>query len=366
MALSEKDVDDIRSGRVGHLLERDARTVDWVEQERANQPAPSIDLDIVLTLASTPMTDPDFDAAFELADLSTLQAVLREQNVLLMNRHKIERRIEELQGAVTNDIVATAKRIETARAEDRGGPLVSAGGETVSVLVRKRSIITELQALVKHATQTHFEIGRRLHELQALSERGEFLKALQSDLWGFSPAAAYQHITFYTKCQALPSLRDLAENNYTKAIALFHGLEGEQLESFAKGELPQLAPEEFDAMSVRDLKKELKKLKKDVGTIVKEETKGLIQERDGLIKERDDALARLESPDWKRTKEQATELAKLAEKLNAQAAMLIDTMPKDQPVPIEILFGLETALFRAQTAAQTAWSRFEALKGEEE
>lgn len=246
------------------------------------------------------------------------------------------------------------------------GPPVHSAGEAVPAAIRKKVLTAELQGLVKQSVATHFEIGRRLRELQILSERGEFLKTLQGALWGFSPASAYQHIAFFDKCQALPKLRDMAEGNFTKAIALFNTLESEQLEAFARGELPQLTAEEFDAMSVSELKKELKKLKKDVGTIVKEETKGLVQERDALIKERDTALAQLEAPDWKRSREQAAELAKLVEKVTAQAAVLLDSLPKDQPIPTDVSFGIEAALYRAQTAAQTAWNRFETLKSEEE
>jgi hypothetical protein len=347
-------------------VERDERTIDWVEEDRPNRRQTNIDMDAVLTLASTPMNDPAFNAALANADLPTLQAVLREQHVLMVNREIIADRIHSLQSGHAEPLPSVREMIGTAPTESESGPMVVSAGENVPAAVRKKVLLAELQGLVKQSVATHFEIGRRLTELQALSERGEFLKTLQGPLWGFSPASAYQHINFYEKCQALPRLRDLAEGNFTKAIALFNTLEGEQLEAFARGELPQLTAEEFDEMSVSQLKKELKKLKKDVGTIVKEETKGLVQERDALIKERDAALAQLESPDWKRVREHAAEAAKLAEKLGAQVGVLLDSMPKDQPIPTELSFGIEASLFRAHTAAQTAWSRFEALKGEEE
>jgi hypothetical protein len=250
-------------------------------------------------------------------------------------------------------------------ADSAAGSLVRAD-ESVPAAIRKKVLVAELQGLVKYEVQLRFELGRRLSELQSLTHRGEFLRTLQSDLWGLSPTYAYQHIIFHRKCAAFPAIRDMAERNFTKAIALFSSLEDDQIEAFARGELTELPPDSLDEMSVSELKRELKKFKKDVGQIVKEETKGLVQERDALIKERDDALAQILKPDWKRSRDMAAELAKLAEKVTAQTAILLDSLPKDQPIPSDLSFGIETALYRTQTAAQTAWGRFAALKCNEE
>lgn len=239
------------------------------------------------------------------------------------------------------------------------------GTSNLTAMMRKRQLIVELQSLDELETRAQYESGKRFAELQEICEHGEFLKILSGHLNGKSQRSAYQYIQFYKMCEQVPALA--LEKNFTKAITLRNALkdEGLTIDALNGVDFKEITAEAIDSMSASQLKKEIKRLTREVGDVVKEETKALVQERDQLIKERDEAIAKNDPPNWKATKERALELAKIAEKLGTQTAVMIDMMPGGE-VPTDMVFGIEAALFRAQTAAQTAWERFTRLKESEE
>lgn len=252
-------------------------------------------------------------------------------------------------------------------AVQHGTALAAASSGELAAALRKNRLIVELQALDELETRTQYEKGRRFSELKDLCDHGEFLKVLSDQLQGVSLRSAQEYMRFYKMCEQVPALAGSFEKNYTKAVTLRNALkeEGFTIEALNGPDFQVITPEAIDTMSAAQLKKEIKRLTRDVGEVVKEETKALVQERDQLIKERDEAIAQNDPPSWKTTKERALEVAKIAEKLGAQVAAMLDGMPRSE-VPTDLLFGIDAALFRAQTAAQTAWERFSRLKDPED
>lgn len=160
-------------------------------------------------------------------------------------------------------------------------------GEWVSRESRLQTL--ELQAL--HARNNYvrstLELGQILIEHRDLCrEQGERVTALLDRL-GFTPSHAYQVMRVASTVAQLPSLRDLAERQYSHVLTLIQGADDDLLRQISSGEQKELPIDDIAKMSVRELRSKLRKFTEDFDTEVAKETKAICKERDAVIKDRD-------------------------------------------------------------------------------
>lgn len=162
-------------------------------------------------------------------------------------------------------------------------------GGDLDRMMSERSLITEVQSLLKQQVATAYEIGARVAALKDITDHGRFLTVLSTEFNGMPQRTARNYITFYQRCEQFPKLQGFAESNFSKALTLFNGLEDEELSALEAGEIQvngeTLEMEDIDKMSVRQLKSEIKRLRRPIDDTVKEETRSLEQERNQLIEE---------------------------------------------------------------------------------
>lgn len=174
-------------------------------------------------------------------------------------------------------------------------PTKTLDGEVITREARIGVLTEECVSLVQGVVRTQFELGRRLDELRDLcaatpGERwGKVLEQL-----GIQERTACRWMAISRRIEAFPSLRDFAEKQWSKAVALVEGLSEQDLERVAANEIPLLSRDSLDAMSVRELKATARKLREDVDKVVDEETRGLRKERDGLKKDLDALTAQVQ------------------------------------------------------------------------
>ncbi len=216
--------------------------------------------------------------------------------------------------------------IEPANTDLAGVPAAAMAGVVESgatELIRRDARIAilteETRGLLHQAVMTHFEIGKRLLEMRELAEEKRWLASL--DELGIQPLWAQRHMQVARKIEAMPKLRDLAEQSFHKALALIQSTDDATLEEITAGDVPLLTLERVDGMSVRELKKEIKRLTDDKDQVVQEETQVLQAEIDNLVKERDGLQAEHQS-DAKTAHDTARELRATVQTLANQARAL--------------------------------------------
>ncbi len=107
---------------------------------------------------------------------------------------------------------------------------------------------------------------------------------------GMSSSSAYEHIAVAQTVQQFPALKDLAEGQFKKLVAISEGIDAEQIAQIASGNGP-ITLDEIDQLSVRKLKARVRELTEDKDKLVKRATAALTAERDALVKERDKLAA---------------------------------------------------------------------------
>ena len=136
----------------------------------------------------------------------------------------------------------------------------------------------EVMMLYRMRTVLKFEVGRRLIVMWE-RERGERLRTFADFVNKFFPDVperrAYEDMLYAKKAANCPLFRNYAEakGNWSKALALMEVVGPEELAEFeVKEEILGISRDDLDRMSVRELKKCIRKLKGDKEKAVTEAT----------------------------------------------------------------------------------------------
>ncbi|WP_295441575.1 hypothetical protein [uncultured Thiodictyon sp.] len=230
-------------------------------------------------------------------------------NYLIETRNHPQARtldISDTPADTTDLILATQTQVDlealnhAALAPDTPGTALTPATVDGDWIARETSIqLLESEALGARDVyvRSTIELGRVLLEHRDLCrDNGERTQALWDRL-GITPASAYRLIRVAGAVKAMPSLRDLAERQYSHAIALIEGSDDDLLRQIASGEQTELPLDDISQMSVRTLRTRLRTLTEDVAGEVKRETKVLTKERDALVGEVEHLKA-LVDPTW--------------------------------------------------------------------
>ncbi|MBI3755754.1 MAG: hypothetical protein HY265_06310 [Deltaproteobacteria bacterium] len=147
--------------------------------------------------------------------------------------------------------------------------------------------------LLKQQAGIHFALGCVLMEIKERESLQSLAKILSDDFGGISQRHAYNLITFAKKCVDLKKIKEFAEDNWSKVIAMLNGNTEEQLKEIEEKGLHGKALDEFDGMSVRQFKQQLRKYKGDTEKVVRAETHTLKVQLEKTLKELDEAKAQL-------------------------------------------------------------------------
>lgn len=208
-----------------------------------------------------------------------------------------------------------------------GGDLAPASVDGEWISLETRLQVLEQQAVECRNRYLHarFELGMVLMEHRDLCKEktgtdgrtyaGRFDRLVAK--LGISISGAYQHIAVAQTVQQIPALKDLAEANFQKLVAIAEGIDEEQIAQIASGNGP-LTLDEIDQLSVRKLKARVRELTSDKDRIVKRATAALQAERDALLKERD-KLAALTGDDFESLRKS---IGKLREEVSTAMATL--------------------------------------------
>lgn len=147
--------------------------------------------------------------------------------------------------------------------------------------------VQQVKWLLKQVAQTHFPLGCILLELKEKESHEKFVSLLSEEFSGMSERSAYYYMTFAKKCIELPKLRNFAESNWSKAIALLESCSDESLKEIEEKGINGKALEDYDGYTHKEFKSLIEKLKKQVGNNpelrnIELENNQLRQERDAL------------------------------------------------------------------------------------
>lgn len=237
---------------------------------------------------------------------------------------------------------------------------VIASSAHAHALMEKEKIIQQLESIAKQVMVLRYEFGEGLHRLKRMCEPGEFAGILSDRLGGMTVQAANRNIVFYQKCDQHPRLRHFADENFSKAMVMFNGLETEELQLIEDGR-HELKINDVDSMSVQQLKREIKRLRADLSESVAEATKELSHERDMLIDERDRLEGQLaattgRTPDAEWFLEQTVALEKLVVSVGYLTSTLINK-GLDNCTP-DAVTRIQAQLAAAHTLATRAMDEF--------
>jgi hypothetical protein len=175
---------------------------------------------------------------------------------------------------------------------------------------------------------------------------------------GFGIRQAYRLITVASGVAAMPSLRNLAEANWTKALALIEGSSDEQIAQISSGQ-GDLTLDEIDGLSVRQLKTRLRQSELEVGKIVAAETKKLRSDLEAVTEDLTLARSALDA-DVAATRKTVdavralvTELSKLSDRFSDQVANIAPQEGDRLLVRFEFEFGA------ASTILESTWRRWQ-------
>ncbi len=139
----------------------------------------------------------------------------------------------------------------------------------------------EVMMLYRMGAVLKFEVGRRLIVMWE-RERGESVRTFEDFVNKFFPDVpidrAYEDMRYARKAVNCPIFRAYSEGkgNWSKALALLEAATEEELQEFEeKGEILGISRDDLDRMSVRELKKCIRKLKGDKEKAVTEATADL-------------------------------------------------------------------------------------------
>lgn len=142
--------------------------------------------------------------------------------------------------------------------------------------IREAQAQTDFQALgdseASVRASAHLEAGVRT-----------FGQLLEEEFGGMPRRTAYDRMAFAKKCFNLPKIKEFGDKNWSKVTALLHGTTDEQLKDVEVNGILGIPLDEFDGLTVKQFKEEIKKLRHDTDKIVKEETKTIEAEKKALI-----------------------------------------------------------------------------------
>lgn len=189
----------------------------------------------------------------------------------------------------------------------------------------RNRIIEETKFFLKHEVVAKYEAGKRLILLREQEGVQTFAQILGKNFPGLSRRHAYNYISFAQKITQLPKIRDFAEGegNFSKCLALLESLDEDELAALEAGEpIAGKTLDEIDKMTVRELKKALRK--------EKEKNQPLTEQVAALDKEKRDMAEELsEVKQGKRSPERYWEDFKRADEHITAAVMIIRGLPKE-------------------------------------
>lgn len=124
--------------------------------------------------------------------------------------------------------------------------------------------IQQAKWLLKQQVNIHFALGCVLTEIKERENLQTFVNTLTDEFGGMSQATAYHYMLFARKCMELPKIREFAEGNWSKALALLHSNTDEQLLEIERNGLDGKALDEYDGMSVAEFKAKLREQKQQL------------------------------------------------------------------------------------------------------
>ncbi|MBF0556282.1 MAG: hypothetical protein HQK96_17335 [Nitrospirae bacterium] len=141
--------------------------------------------------------------------------------------------------------------------------------------------------LLQQEIQVRFPLGCILLEIKEKESHKKFVSILSEEFGGMSERYAYKYMVFTKKCIELPKLRQFAEKNWSKAIALLESCSDDSIKEIEEKGINGKALEEYDGLSVVEFKALIKKLtkKQDKNPELDQaimENNQLRQERDAL------------------------------------------------------------------------------------
>ncbi|MCG6552927.1 MAG: hypothetical protein L7F77_11400 [Candidatus Magnetominusculus sp. LBB02] len=148
------------------------------------------------------------------------------------------------------------------------------------------SRIQQIKWYLRQEVNIRFPLGCLLLEIKENESFNKFVEILNAEFSGMSKSTACNYMVFAKKCIELPKLRQFAEANWSKAIALLESCSDESIKEIEEKGINGKVLEEYDGLSVKDFKAIINKLKKNGdNTEIKQlqiEKNQLLQELDGL------------------------------------------------------------------------------------
>ena len=187
--------------------------------------------------------------------------------------------------------------------------------------------------LLKQQAGIHFALGCVLMEIKERENLQSFAKIISNEFGGMSQRNAYNCMTFAKKCVDLKKIKEFAEDNWAKVIALLHGTTEEQLKEIEEKGINGKALDEFDGMSVSQFKKQLMKYKAKAEGMDDKELRRMIKRNEGLEEENKRLKTASKIPElpeefadyMKEIEHKVTEIIVMARRLN------FDEVHKDVP-----------------------------------
>lgn len=231
-------------------------------------------------------------------------------------------------------------------------------GEWISRAARLATLERQAEDARSAFVHAHYQYGEILREYKDLCLDEETRWIDFCDRQGLALSSANRLIKVAQAVRQLPSLRDLAAKQYTRALTLIEGLDAEDLAQVAEGSGP-LRLEDIDSMSCRQLKREVRKLRDDKDKLVKEETKTLASELKGVKEDLAAARAALD-PDLATARKTAREVRAATQALADQVLKLFDQLkPLDKKDAEHLRPALESSIQGGSLLLRDLWQTWQ-------
>jgi hypothetical protein len=219
-----------------------------------------------------------------------------------------------------------------------------------------KAYIEQGKWLLRQEAGIHLGLGCILLEIKHRENSQTFAKIISEDFGGMSQRCADNYMTFAKKCIELKKLQAFGEKNWSKLLALMHGMTDEQLKEIEEKGIDGKALDEFDDMSVRDFKRVIKKLTEKFDDTLAIKTLKLKSERDDLKNERDELKVQLIDPTlpegvdafFKTIEHKLTECVLLANRINFKSAFPDPLIKGKGGFPIIALYNQRILTMKTQ------------------
>ncbi|MBF0459585.1 MAG: hypothetical protein HQK99_16975 [Nitrospirae bacterium] len=122
--------------------------------------------------------------------------------------------------------------------------------------------VQQIKWYLRQEVNIRFPLGCLLLEIKENESFNKFIEILNAEFSGMSKSTACNYMVFAKKCMELPKLRQFAEANWSKAIALLESYSDESIKEIEEKGINGQALEEYDGLSVNEFKALIKKLTK--------------------------------------------------------------------------------------------------------